>query len=133
MRVADGQSPLATLTPLVVVATRMYTSLPARWGWGALRVPSRRYFGLMHQMAEDSNSTQDSTRLNATLAYMYAYLKEFMMSVQDANQSGDFCAEQMQLSGITCSRIFTRGAHIGACSRSWHRPCACRVCTHRRR
>lgn len=56
-----------------------------------------RYYSLLHRMAEESNQKQDSTMLNATLAFMYAYLKEFMLSVEDANQAGDFCAEQMQV------------------------------------
>ena len=64
--------------------------------------------------------------------FRYAYLKEFMLSVQDANQAGDFCAEQMQLSGITCSKIFTRGAHIGACVHACVRACV-RACVGRRR
>eukprot|EP00750_Incisomonas_marina_P011602 INCI16394.6.p1 GENE.INCI16394.6~~INCI16394.6.p1 ORF type:complete len:1223 (+),score=207.74 INCI16394.6:2523-6191(+) len=90
------------------------------------------YYSLLHRMAEESSQKQDSTMLNATLAFMYAYLKEFMLSVEDANQAGDFCAEQMQLSGITCSKIFTRGAHIGrakdtpavqAMMESWYSRC----------
>ena len=33
------------------------------------------YFALMHKMAEDSNNDQDTTRLHATLAYMFVQLK----------------------------------------------------------
>ena len=67
----------------------------------------RRYYSLLHRMAEESSQKQDSTMLNATLAFMYAYLKEFMLSVEDANQAGDFCAEQMQVRRVEQSKRYS--------------------------